>query len=400
MKLPNSDRLNTEILAHLFDNTSECYKLFWFKAIVTSVGAGKRILTYEELIDKMIADAWYMVTEYHLSLGPKDTLQSVIELMKSKNPEIKSSAKEAVIIDYLANSKDKEIITKKRTLTLNVPYRLQAPFLSEIKGKAWDMPYADLAALINQSDRLIYYFEAINGLSSRIIIDENWAKYIEKNIDILLGWIEYHMIVYLQRRNPSVPGIVDKLKSPQERKLEKVKKYWKLVLSLAPVREIYNDQILVENDISIDHFVPWSYCAHDEFWNLSPTTKSINSSKSNYLPNWDVYFPKLANLEYQSYKLIWQSEIIHKEFNKCAKEHINNEDIQQRLYGEGFTFEEFAGRLKTVIQPVYNAAHDCGFDWNWEYKEYIRKSLKQLGESLLLQPFLRILFLICLELLL
>lgn len=369
MKLPNSDDLNTGYLARLFDNTSECYKLFWFKAIVTAVSDGKQILSFEELIDKMIADAWYMVTEYHLNLGPKDTLQAVIELMNSKNPELKSSEKEDVIIDYLADSNDKEINSKKRVLSYNVPYRLQAPFLSEIKGKAWDIPAADLASKINQGEKLIYYFESINGLSSRITVNDDWADYIRKNHEIILGWIEYHMIHYLQKRNPSVPGIADKLYPPQERNLEKVKKYWKLVLSVEPIREIYSDQFLADNDISIDHFVPWSYVAHDEFWNLSPTTKSINSSKSNNLPNWDVYFPKLARLEYQSYKLIWRNELIHKEFVKCAKEHINNEDIQQRIYGEGLRFEEFAERLKTVILPVYNAARDCGFDWNWEYKE-------------------------------
>lgn len=377
MLLPYSDNLNTGYLARLFDNTSECYKLFWFKAIVTAVGNDKKVLTYEELIDKMIADAWYMVTEYHLNLGPKDTLQSAIELMNAKNPELKSSEKETVIIDYLANSTDKDINSKKRTLTYNVPYRLQAPFLSDLKGKSWNVPATDLASKINQSESLIYYFEAINGLSSKIVVNDDWADYIKKNREILLGWIEYHMIHYLQKRNPSVPGIADKLYPPQERKLEKVKKYWKLVLSVEPIREIYNNQELADGDISIDHFVPWSYVAHDEFWNLNPTTKSINSSKSNYLPNWDVYFPKLAKLEYQSYQLIWKNETIHKEFDKCAKEHINNEDIYQRVYGKGFSFEDFARRLETVIRPVYNAAHDCGFDWNWEYKESGNNTLSQ-----------------------
>ena len=377
MKLPYSEDLNTGYLARLFDNTSECYKLFWFKAIVTAVGDGKKVLTYEELIDKMIADAWYMVTEYHLNLGPKDTLQSAIELMNAKNPELKSSEKESVIIDYLANSTDKDINSKKRTLTYNVPYRLQAPFLSDLKGTSWNVPAADLASRINQGESLIYYFEAINGLSSRIVVNDDWTEYIKKNREILLGWIEYHMIHYLQKRNPSVPGIADKLYPPQERKLEKVKKYWRLVLSVEPIREIYNDQTLTDGDVSIDHFVPWSYVAHDEFWNLSPTTKSINSSKSNYLPNWDIYFPKLAKLEYQSYQLIWKNETIHKEFDKCAKEHINNEDIYQRVYGKGFSFEDFARRLETVIRPVYNAAHDCGFDWNWEYKESGNNTLSQ-----------------------
>lgn len=61
MQLPYAEELNTGYLARLFDNTSECYKLFWFKAIVTAVGDGKLTLTYEDLIDKMIADAWYIV---------------------------------------------------------------------------------------------------------------------------------------------------------------------------------------------------------------------------------------------------------------------------------------------------------------------------------------------------
>ena len=369
MKLPYAEDLNTGYLARLFDNTSECYKLFWFKAIVNAVCDGKQVLTYEELIDKMIADAWYMVTEYHLNLGPRDTLQTVIEVMKSKNPELKSSEKETVIIEYLAELKDKDINAKKNTLTYNVPYRLQAPFLSDIKGKTWNVGAADLANKINQAERLIYYFEAINGLSSRIVINEDWAEYIRRNQEILLGWIEYHMIHYLQKRNPSVPGIADKLYPPQERKLEKVKKYWKCILSVEPICEIYNDHKLTDNDLSIDHFVPWSYVAHDELWNLSPTTKSINSSKSNYLPKWDVYFPKLAQLEYISYELMWKYEGIHNEFEKCAKEHINNTDVLDRVYCPGLSYEQFAKRLKAVIHPVYKAAHDCGFDWNWEYKE-------------------------------
>ena len=49
MQLPYSEELNIEYLGRLFDNTSECYKFFWFKAIVAKVTEGKRELTYEEL---------------------------------------------------------------------------------------------------------------------------------------------------------------------------------------------------------------------------------------------------------------------------------------------------------------------------------------------------------------
>ena len=133
MQLPYSEELNIEYLGRLFDNTSECYKFFWFQAIVTKLTEGKHELTYEELVDEMIADAWYMVTEYHLNLGPKDTLENLVELIRVKNPELKSCEKKSAIIDFLKNTDDKEIISKKRILTHNVPYRLQAPFMENLK---------------------------------------------------------------------------------------------------------------------------------------------------------------------------------------------------------------------------------------------------------------------------
>lgn len=368
MQLPYSEELNTGYLARLFDNTSECYKLFWFKAIVTKIHEGSTTFTYEELINRMITDAWYMVTEYHLNLGPNDALENVIQIIKSKNDQLKSSEKESVILDYLSSTNDKDILSKKRTLTYNVPYRLQAPFLPEIKGKDWNIPARDLAVQINQNDSLIYYFEEVKGLSTQIAIQDAWTEYIRKNYEILLGWIEYNMIHYLQRRNPSVPGIADKLSPPEERNLTKVKKYWKLILSIEPVFEIYDNQLITSSDISIDHFVPWSYVAHDEFWNLSPTTRSINSSKSNNLPSWEAYFSKLAQVEYQSYKLLWKYDSIHDEFNKCAKEHINNDDVRYKVYRKGLTINEFSKELESVLLPVYNAAKDCGFGGSWKYE--------------------------------
>ena len=185
-------------------------------------------------------------------------------------------------------------------MILNVPYRLQAPFMPGIKGKAWDVPKDNLVENINNHSHIMYYFLGINGLSSRIIVRDDWANYFVKNQEIIRGWLEYNMILYLQRRNPNVPGIADKLYPPQERKLDDVKKYWKLILTVSPepVKEIYGETILTAKDISIDHFVPWSYVAHDEMWNLNPTTKSINSSKSNKLPDWNTYFKRLAMLEY------------------------------------------------------------------------------------------------------
>ena len=122
MQLPYSDELNIEYLGRLFDNTSECYKFFWFKAIVTKVTEEHKIeMSYEELVDEMIADAWYMVTEYHLNLGPSDTLENLVKYIKAQYPNLKSCEEKPVILDFLKNTDDREIIGLTRMLTYNVP---------------------------------------------------------------------------------------------------------------------------------------------------------------------------------------------------------------------------------------------------------------------------------------
>ncbi len=365
MQLPYSDKLNIAALSRLFDNKSECYKLFWFQAILRKVCAGEADIPYEDLIDEMIADAWYMVTEYHLNLGPRDTLEKAVSHIY-KTAGIRPSVKKQDILNWLKQCEDVAVLRYKQQLSQNVPYRLQAPFYEGFHADTWKCGVKELAFRIDQQKRLMYYFGAIAGLQTVIHIDSDWAEYLKENQEILRGWIRYNMIIYLQRRNPSVPGISDKLYPPQERKLEKVKKFWRLVSELDNFREIYGGEEITRKNISIDHFVPWSYVAHDEFWNLHPTTRSINSSKSNGLPDWQRYFPLLAAQEYHAYRMIRTYDAVKKEFDKCAKEHLNDSGIEHRLYGEGLSREVFIERLSEVMYPVYQSAKNCGFR-KWEY---------------------------------
>ena len=54
MRLPDSEELGIQHLNHIFDNTSECYKYFWFQAVLDKVLDGQEIITYDELINEMI----------------------------------------------------------------------------------------------------------------------------------------------------------------------------------------------------------------------------------------------------------------------------------------------------------------------------------------------------------
>lgn len=363
MKLPYAEELEIKYLNRLFDNTSECYKFFWFQAVLNKVLEGQEIITYDELVNEMIADSWYMVTEYHLNLGPRDTLERLVYRLCDISA-LKPGEKKEVILECLRNCEDREVQRKKRTLTYHVPYRLQAPFMEHIKGEAWNVSESQLIQNINREERLMYYFTALNGMQTAICVQPEWIAYIHKNQEIIRGWLQYNMILYLQKRNPSVPGILDKLQPPHERKLEKVQKYWKLLTEVRTVHEIYNDEMITEENISIDHFVPWSYVAHDEFWNLHPTTRRINSRKSNQLPDWEIYFPKLCRLEYFSYEMIHTNQVVREAFELCAREHLNNSEIRGRIYRYGQSLTEFSNVLEEVVQPVYQSAKNCGFQ-NW-----------------------------------
>lgn len=366
MQLPYEEELEIGYLSRLFDKTSECYKFFWFKAILKKIREGRDNFTYEELVDEMIADAWYMVSEYHLNLGPKDNLESVVNYIVQAN-SFKPSEKNSEILKYLKSGADSEVMRMKKILIKNVPYRLLSPFMPDVKGKELESSMVKRIKIINKQERLLYNIGYYNGLDTKIYIMPEWYLYIRKNMEIIKGWLEYKMIVYLQKRNPNVPGIADKLYPPQERNLPEIRNYWKMIMEFQPIHEIYGNNELDSEKISIDHFVPWSYVAHDELWNLHPTTARINSSKSNKLPDWNIYFPLLARLQYLSYQMIWKYDRIHDEFDKCAKEHLNNDDIRYRLYRNGLSKEEFFHQLNDTIHPVYDSAKNSGFA-NWIYK--------------------------------
>lgn len=369
MRLPDEENLKIGSLSRLFDNTSNCYKFFWFLAILRLLDRTHSCFTFNALIHEMIADAWYMVSEYHLRLGPTGVTDNLEEAVKYifRTYGFTSSERRENIIAFLENTDDRKIREYKAELTRNVPYRLQVPFYDDIRisRKTWYGPKEALASEINCQKRLMYYFGGVSGLDTVIKVDDAWTGYLCRHKEILTGWTQLKLVQYLQNRNPSVPGITEKLEPPAARDLERVRKYWKCIIQADPsIREIYGNAVLAKENISIDHFVPWQYVAHDELWNLHPTLKSFNSRKSNALPSWERYFLPFGKLEYRAYELQNRNPLVSEEFQKTALYHLNNQEIRGRLYEDGLSEAAFIERLEKVVRPVYDAAHTLGFrEW-------------------------------------
>jgi len=365
IQLPYAPTLPIARLARLFASTSASYKFFWFKALFERAAAGERVMTYRDLAGDMITEAWYMVTEYHLSLGATDQLQHLVLSLQARFG-LKSSERAQVILEHLRRCDDPDILRQEEGLLNMVPYRLQSAFLPEVgrAGVYAGTPRAQILRLNAYRD-LMYYYSEYRRLDTTITMDPAWMDYLTQNQEIIRGWLSYSLIRYLQARNPSVPGIADKLTPPAARDLTSVKRYWKILLAVHPVPDIYTGQLMDGHDFSVDHFVPWSYVAHDELWNLSPTTRSVNSSKNSDLPAWERYFPRLQRQEYALYTEIWKRDTVRAAFRKCADHNLNDERVRATLYREGQTEQQFSAQLEEILSPVYRSARNCGFrEWH------------------------------------
>lgn len=63
------NKLDIEGFSKMMSSPSYCYKFYWLEAIVQLISANRTEATYEEIINKMIANAWFPVQEYHIHLS-------------------------------------------------------------------------------------------------------------------------------------------------------------------------------------------------------------------------------------------------------------------------------------------------------------------------------------------
>lgn len=364
--------LNIDSFIHMLDDTTECYKFYWLDALLKLFSLGKTEIVFDDLINQMIADAWYSVVEYHLHLGPKNASGKIMNSLEraviklSQLTNIPNDADRDTII-LAVKENDRELHGEKDQLTKNVPYRMLSPFMHEVKGndRIWDQKKRLIAYIeqLNKKECIPYQITNGAGLKKRVVINEEWQNFFMDNFVTISGWIEVKKVRYLQGRNPSVPGIIYKLvpENNKQRKLRYVRNLWNTIIETKPVYDIYSEKLLGLNDFDIDHFVPWSFVANDELWNLLPMDSSLNSSKSNNLPQWK-YFELFAKNQYMMYESAKSSEKIMDKFKKCQRDNLVMPWSMEELYIAENDREAFIKVLEEKLHPVYDSARIQGYE--------------------------------------
>jgi hypothetical protein len=194
-------------------------------------------------------------------------------------------------------------------------------------------------------------------------MNESWQAFLMENMGVVQAFGEHHLALYLQARNPSVPGIVNKLGAPTNSQLTMARQFWRLVRAefeksgrAERFQDIYAERRLGES-FAVDHFLPWSFVAHDLLWNLTPVEQTTNSSKSDRLPDLDVYLPRLAKLHFGAIEAVKQRPKLLEDYTDCFK--LDCTGLIE--LGE----KGLAARYREIIVPQVQIAINQGFQAGW-----------------------------------
>lgn len=363
MQLPDSEGVDAPRLSSVFSDTTNSYKFYWLLAILDSLSetGETRILT-RDLSLRMIASVWYPLDYFRLSFGKQDGFKSIADHVTNLLTVDNSTNAPSLFRQLQSRLNEREleqVYRKVRVLLDWVPYRFIRPFFAqETRGLPDQQVNARIVELANQTRRAPYVF-----LADAIELTDDWATYLQQHQAILRGFTNWHLVRFLQKNNPNVIGLTEKLDKPTERDLKLAARFWKGYLAKNPdLRCIYSGQSITTANLSLDHFLPWSFVAHDQLWNIVPTSKSVNSAKNDLLPSLELYFDSFAQMQYDGFNFYvsQNNQKIVEDYHVLFAQNV--ETIQQQ------SFSEFKERLSRQVLPQVQTAQNMGFTYPFVYK--------------------------------
>ena len=358
MTLPQSDILSTRYLNRVFDKTVATYKYYWLLGLLEEVVLkGNRCINIWDMIVSMVANAWYPVVYFRLSFGKSESLyETILKLQQQQQIPINLSKKELTARLYEL-IQHKEIRDQLNFLQLNVPFWFLRPWIDttnpreiEVRSQSWE-------------NGCLYRLVRIGGVM-HVEVNAQWTGYLQENYTILTSFAYWNLTNFLQARNPNVPNISGKLIKPEERNsLSKQREFWNTAINNGlEVHCLYTGKILTPRHYDLDHFIPWSFVSHDQIWNLMPADSSINSSKSNHLPNLDYYLPHLAEAQQAALRINLQLNCQPKLLEDYFSLGFSPQEIV------AMDHEHLLNCFKKTFEPMSQIAENMGFE-TWKYTQ-------------------------------
>lgn len=366
--LPSSPRLPVEHLSGSFNNVTNSYKFYWFLALLDHIKETQSpIIPINYLLARMVTGVWYPANYFRLSFGKQDRLSQIALAVKAETNLAPDTPRPDLINKTLEYMRHGSPLAQEITsLGIYVPFRFLRPFFAaQLRGEVdskINRLVQQMAAdsFANSPTPCLYRFRPQD---SAIEIHPRWLAYLQEHLAIVTGFCLWHLLNYLQKNNPNVPNIAAKLFEPEKRNLNASRKFWQQAFDrLGSIRCIYSGEDMTRAAFSLDHFLPWSFVAHDLLWNLIPTPQNVNSAKGDRLPDFNLYFDPFAQLQYDALQAVVtpQKEGAWEDYVLLFKR-PSLLDIQT------MPLDAFKQTLHDTLAPQIQIARNMGFTANWSY---------------------------------
>ena len=301
------------------DNT---YKLAWGRALVEcvfyekhKVQDNKVVLSLNDIAKCMLKYYWNQTFFFSLKQSPYEDKSPVI--LQITNDLIKRFTEVNGSMIPVWFDKAEEKLGEE----LDVAVQKVADKLPE--NVSWRFKRVDNEVLE------IYEYDHEHR-SENVYLNKSDAKLLKEYALVISKLLNYKWAQLLEKYNYS-PKIVNKVNSISEARLrrESLTKYKNELMKQFEngiAIDFYSGEPLEENDISVDHVIPWSFMYSDDIWNLVLTSKSNNSSKSNSIPSEEV----IERLKERNNKLVG---LLDAKFDSEIKESIAK-DLVDKFYFE------------------------------------------------------------------
>lgn len=203
-------QLSTNTIYEVFNNTVSTYKFYWFISILQLLHKDKTNKLYVyDIVARMVANAWHLVTCHKLSFGSGDSLHGIVRELQ-KITLIPDDADIESVYKVLKKRKDeREIKRQLKIITRDVPYRFLAPW----KNTPQDKP--EYLYSLNMDCDIPY-----------IKINPIWEAFLNDNYEDLVDFSKQKLSSFLNKRNTNNNEVrTRKIKAVKETKTEKFYNY-------------------------------------------------------------------------------------------------------------------------------------------------------------------------------
>jgi 5-methylcytosine-specific restriction endonuclease McrA len=300
---------------HVIENmkNTNTYKLAWGKAILDIIA--KKQLTkipFSSIAEEMLRYYWNQIYFFNLKQGPTNqtpTLFKIINEMISHYQDLVGT-KQPVWFN-IAQSK---LVKNKKYYN----HQIKKIMVVLHQDVSWRF------LIVGGAQIPIY---SIDKRMNAILLCKDALVSLSDYGKLLSQFIYFKWSQLLEKFNHA-PKIANKINGSgqQEIRRRSLSAYKEILLKLydkSPIRDFYTDEILSKDDLSVDHFIPWSYIYSDDIWNLVLTSKSNNSKKSNHLYSKE-YLSKLIKQNNELIQLIEDNRI-----KLVIIEALNNQYIEK-----------------------------------------------------------------------